>query len=109
MLILNPIRQSVVRSERKRPLPPAAKRREAGRFNSAISGAGRMRETRLQLLGRRDPSSPRSAGLFEMRDASRWAWRFLLRACAAALAASAGLRSPLASVPYVNIYTSERQ
>lgn len=83
MLIYKPVRQSVVGLERKRPLPPAI----AGcleRSQLAISGAGRMRETRLQSFGRITPQSPRSAELFEMRDASLWGSELLFAAAVGA-------------------------
>lgn len=96
MLISSHQNRLVVKPERRRPLPPARQRRNGRERLRHRSAEPAVTWTHLQQLG--TPRPPRSAELFEMRDASPWGGH-PVAGCAFALAASAGILSPVASVP----------
>lgn len=60
----------VVMPERRRPLPPVQKHQKGGARLRHRSAEPAVAWTHLQQLG--TPRPPRSAELFEMRDASPW-------------------------------------
>lgn len=86
----------VVKPERRRPLPPASKCRNGRERLRHRSAEPAVAWTHLQQLG--TPRPPRSAELFRDARCKSVGWLPVV-GCAFALAALAGNRSPMASVP----------
>jgi hypothetical protein len=96
----NTLNRLVVMHERKRPLPPANERQKVGCVCMSRSAEPARCLTHLQQFD--TPRPPRSAELFRDARCKSVGWT-PFAGCAFALAASAEIRLPLASMPCTRI------